>query len=192
MRWEQVKLQSEQYQEPIDWRTTTAVYSNYTSHHKCGLDNVEERAKELRGAAAIIYGGSMNRGRLDFFLAHGLTSAHGFSVVMPHLPTTLDKVRLIRTHWIAMLVLYIVQGRPFIDLASRIEPYQTAIEANSWDVIISKSTIVTEEHVPKVVLALLEAERDCGERDGLWRAVAAMTVDLVQERDDWEFVGLRS
>ncbi|RKP09233.1 hypothetical protein THASP1DRAFT_14538 [Thamnocephalis sphaerospora] len=148
-------------------------------------DNVDDRMHELFDAAVTAYGGCAQRENPDFFLAHGLTGAHAMRIVGPHLSAK-ERVRLVRSHWLFLVAAYIAQGRPGMDLATVIQRY-TDDKAYPWSKVMSSALSTDDEHVPKVVHAMREAEKTWGARDGKWRAIAALTVDKIKATDDWVF-----
>jgi hypothetical protein len=145
------------------------------------IDNVNERFQELFNAASIIYAGCAHNIQPDFFLVHGLTSAHAVSVVYPNLPVH-DQVRLLRTHWLFLLMVYIVQGRLPVNLAASIGKY-TDETKYTWPKIISGGIHTNDEHVTKTIYSMQCAEKAYGAADGQWRAIAALTEEKLRNNE---------
>ncbi|KAI8050245.1 hypothetical protein BDF22DRAFT_696244 [Syncephalis plumigaleata] len=149
-------------------------------------DNLDARLVELFETAVTAYVGSAHHQRPDFFMVHGVTSAHAMSVVYKRLPIT-ERVRLLRVEWLFLLLAYIVQGRPSLGHADEIlQPYQ---QDYPWQRIIAEAIAAKDQHAPKLVYSMMCAEKAFGEQNGRWRVAAALTTNAIRVNDDWEFTG---
>lgn len=114
-----------------------------------------------------------------------MTSAHAVRILYNRL-TVKDKIRLLRTEWLFLLIAYIGQGRPIVQVDKMLAPYQ---KDHPWSQIIEKSMDTDDQHVPKLVHAMRCAEYDYGEQQGRWRSTAALTTATIKREADWEFHG---
>ncbi|KAI9593136.1 hypothetical protein BDF19DRAFT_415775 [Syncephalis fuscata] len=148
-------------------------------------DNVDARLDELFNAAVTVYAGTAYENQPDFFLLHGVTSLHATRVLYNRLPIK-ERVRLVRAEWLFLLVAYIGQGRPIIQLDQMIEPYR---HNHPWSQIIAESMATDDQHTPKLVYAMKCAEQAYGDKHGQWRATAALTTATIKSQKDWQFHG---
>lgn len=143
-----------------------------------GRAGLRTRATELQILAASLYAGSYRPGEevmLDFFLMHTLTSSlflHGYVELLdPHYAAS-----LLRGKFALDLVYYIAHGRPCLNL----EQFSTYPDLLSWDQIISKAIASEDDHVPKVIRALIHAshyDRMPVFSSKIYQAMASLTVD---------------
>jgi hypothetical protein len=150
------------------------------------LDNADARLVELFETAVTAYVGSAHHQRPDFFMLHGVTSAHAMCVIYKRLSMA-DRVRLLRVEWLFLVLAYIVQGRPSLGHADDIlQPYQ---QDYPWQRIIAEAIATSDQHAPKLVYSMKCAEKTFGEQNGRWRLAAALTTNAIKTRHDWEFTG---
>jgi len=122
-----------------------------------GKMGLRARATELQILAAALHAGSHRAAEeiiLDFFLMHTLTSS-----LFLHCYVELLEPRyaasLLRGKFAADLIYYIAHGRPYLN----IEQFKSYPKLLSWEQIISKAIASEDDHVPKVVRALIHAYR---------------------------------
>ncbi|KAI9591716.1 hypothetical protein BDF19DRAFT_453987 [Syncephalis fuscata] len=98
--------------------------------------------------------------------AHGVTSAHAIRVLFDKLPVA-ERVRMLRVEWLLLVIVYIAQGCPSVDKIDAVmQPY---LHNYSWQKIIDEGIATDDQHVPKIVYSMKEAERLFGEQGGKWR-----------------------
>ncbi|KAK9764679.1 hypothetical protein K7432_007626 [Basidiobolus ranarum] len=158
----------------------------FANRWKLQDNNCSIKIAELFEAAVLLYAGTGSGRRIDFFIAHGLSSARGVNNVLPYLSKT-SRIALLRSHWLAMLSLYVTSGRPKL-VASSVTEYQSNI--SSWDECIDKGINSPDEHVPKMIRTLYMAHCDFGKNRTEYFKAAQMTIDIVKKTDDWEFQGV--
>ncbi|OLL26725.1 Oxidoreductase [Neolecta irregularis DAH-3] len=146
----------------------------YASKWSVDETNLEEKANELIHLAVVVFAGAQRPDKdlnLDFFLMHTLTS----SLFLPSYINALSKknaVKLLKAKFALDLAYWVSRGRPSIDLTVA----EKMGAKYSWDEIIKIGNESRDDHVPKVVRAAKFAEVRCGDKEGIYRGIAAMTV----------------
>ncbi|KAI9597699.1 hypothetical protein BDF19DRAFT_282545 [Syncephalis fuscata] len=135
-----------------------------------------------------MYIGSARNQLFDFFILHVITTCHAIDQFYSILAPPSLQLRLIRSLWLYLLVVYICQGRPPIDSATILEPFSDT-RLYSWPIIFNLALDHQDEHVPKLVKAMYSLEKKYGVCHGKWRATAAATVKLVTTENQWSFIG---
>ncbi|KAJ3138252.1 hypothetical protein HDU90_001214 [Geranomyces variabilis] len=143
--------------------------------------------------------------QLDFFLLHGLTSTYAVQQILQHhalRPLFKDQPqlqsRLLREEWMSLLVVYVTQGRPAIDLTRQITHHPGTVE-EAWDEITQMGIRTNDEHATKAVHSLrqwrqLVSEGE-GEQDMYLRAALAvkkmvMEIEIEDGMDNWNYKGV--
>lgn len=103
--------------------------------------------------------------KLDFFLIHGLTTAHGLAVLLrqPWIPIE-TKARLVE--WMGRLVLaaYLTFGAPafYIDEITEYRPKEDGDKKDPWAGLIKRAVHVNDDgHTSKFVRALIQGRDLC-------------------------------
>ncbi|KAJ1971790.1 hypothetical protein H4R33_007148, partial [Dimargaris cristalligena] len=131
--------------------------------------------------------------RLDFYLAHGVTSLFATHIIWPYLTDPYDRVRLLRLQLFGVAVIYVCQGRgrlvppadPTTPKAETKGPEKTTTTAAAWAKVQHECLSTDDDHVAKVVRALAYFGQVYGDPTGrYWRAARA-TVDRIHTTDDW-------
>ncbi len=143
-----------------------------------GPTGLRIRATELQILAAALYAGphcADKETMLDFFLMHTLTSSM-FLHYYVELLEPRHAASLLRGKFATDLVYYIAHGRPYLNL----EQFKSYPKVLNWDQIISKAIASEDDHVPKVIRALIHASRyDKAQVFPLetYQAIASLSVD---------------
>ncbi|ORY00471.1 hypothetical protein K493DRAFT_335313 [Basidiobolus meristosporus CBS 931.73] len=149
--------------------------------------NIEEKLRELTRTVTQIYASECLKGKSNIFLGHILTSSNAVKSLMPHL-STVDRTRLFRVYWLAVISHYIIQGRPHIHILQHTE-ISGAEQTAPWPVIIHEVLTNQDDKVPNLVRTLMWAEQENGFEDGLYRRAAEMTVNMTKEYE-WGVDGI--
>ncbi|KAK9761399.1 hypothetical protein K7432_013735 [Basidiobolus ranarum] len=147
--------------------------------------NAEQKLRELTRAVSQIYASECQKGRPNIFLGHILTSAYSVNSLIPHL-SPIDRTRLFRVYWLAVISHFIIQGRP--QILNHVNS-TTTTQPKSWPVIISEVLLSQDEKVPNIVRTLMWAEQENGFDDGLYRQTAEMTINMIKEYE-WGVDGI--
>ncbi|KAJ1650609.1 hypothetical protein IWQ61_008634 [Dispira simplex] len=153
--------------------------------------NLVEDLHRLTQAAVLVYAGRKTYSRLDFYLAHGITSLFATHILLPYLSDPNDQVRLLRLQLYAILVIYVAEGRGILALEDLLgyQPLQLSIDQKipgaTADYLRERALATDDDHVAKVVRALDYFEALYGFHEGLFRKAALKTVDLVVTTEDW-------
>ncbi|KAJ3169383.1 hypothetical protein HDU87_000658 [Geranomyces variabilis] len=142
--------------------------------------------------------------QLDFFVLHGLTSTYAVQQILQHRdlqPLFQDQPelqgRLLREEWMSLLVVYVTQGRPEIDLSRQITHAGTGEEA--WAEIRQLGIRTNDEHATKAVHSLWQWRQQFaeieGEPDMYLRAALAvkqmvMDIEIEDGSDNWNYKGV--
>ncbi|KAG2216498.1 hypothetical protein INT45_006843 [Circinella minor] len=122
--------------------------------------------------------------KLDFFLAHAVTSIYSIYIIFPYL-TPIQAELLLRTHFAQTLMFYVARGRPSLQL-DLLENYKSpqAVDNNKtpWLDVIQLALNAQEAHCIKVIRAIATAQTVYGNpssfgNDILLKA-AQVTVDI--------------
>ncbi|ORX92632.1 hypothetical protein K493DRAFT_316472 [Basidiobolus meristosporus CBS 931.73] len=153
--------------------------------YAAGIDT-ERKTREVVKAATQIYASECHKGRSNIFLGHILTSSYAVKSLLPHL-SSVDRTRLLRLYWLAVIAHYIILGRPHV-LNSAAE--MAGVEpSRSWPAIIHEVLSNLDEKVPNMVRTLMWAEEVDGFQDGLYRRTAEITVNIDKEYE-WGVDGI--
>ncbi|KAJ3147922.1 hypothetical protein HDU89_004996 [Geranomyces variabilis] len=143
--------------------------------------------------------------QMDFFLLHGLTSTYAVQQILQHhalRPLFKDQPqlqnRLLREEWMSLLVVYVTQGRPAIDLTRQITHHPGTVE-EAWDEITQMGIRTNDEHATKAVHSLRhwrqQVSESEGEQDIYLRAALAvkkmvMELEIEDGTDNWNYKGV--
>ena len=154
--------------------------------------------EELFVSIMLLYAGSgvrNNRYKLDFFLAHALTSTHAVFNTIQHLNRA-QAAKLIRAHIATSLVWFIARGRPNVDveaLSHYQSPSVSTNEFNPWLQVLDRALGYHEPHVIKVVRACAVGQMMYGHQYPIaWLKAAQMTLDHAGDssQGNWDFQGV--
>ena len=112
----------------------------------------------------------------DFFLCHLLTSSHAVRVFLPSAPAAWH-VPLVRQWWLFTLAVYVVQGRPALDLAT-VEEYD--LKGRDWpwaDTQALESKWCYDAHFVKAIRALKNAAETWGDPESFKLKAAVKFID---------------
>jgi len=159
-------------------------------------DGIQEALHELYEASVLAYGATAQRPdketiRIDFFLAHGLTSVLFVYILLPYLETK-NQIKLLREHFASVLCYYISRGSPqlHLDLLYNYVPKTLSSDPNPWLDIIKRALEIEECHIIKAVRSLLKAEQLWGAGEhNIFLKTAQVTVEGFQKYD-WSKGGI--
>ncbi|TPX43255.1 hypothetical protein SeMB42_g04790 [Synchytrium endobioticum] len=160
---------------------------------------INERVKELRNAVLQAFlsgaGSGTRPEKLDFFLCHGVTSAHALHCVIKflqeHLPDSLNmQVDMLRYYLQGILITCFAQGGVQIltNVVDQVKLDQDGDE--EWKRVFELAINNTDDHVPKAVCSFKHDELDYGFNEGLYLKAAKVTVARVPHSGCWEFHGV--
>lgn len=161
----------------------------------CLGDKLEQRMKELYEACMLVFAASGIRERgtkLDFFLAHAVTSIHAVHIMLPHINAA-EAASLLEAHAATTLAYYVSRGRPSLqfDLLAEYEtPLADKNALNPWLSIFNRALKAQEEHVIKVVRACAVGQIIYGSQtpfEQSWMKAAAVTLDI---DGNWDHGGI--
>ncbi|KAK9765696.1 hypothetical protein K7432_005767 [Basidiobolus ranarum] len=145
----------------------------------CGVDiNPVEKLHELTRIVTQMYASECRKNQPNVFLGHILTSSRAINSLIPHL-SSVDQTRLLRVYWLAVISLYIIQGRPHIQSHESDEMEVERLKA--WPSIIHQVLLSQDEKVPNLVRTLMWVETETKFNHGLYRNTAEMTVSMIKE-----------
>ena len=138
--------------------------------------------------------------KLDFFLAHAVTSIHSIYTILPYLSSIQAEV-LLRAHFAETLMYYVARGRPSLqlDLLSNYRSPQAVDESkNPWLDVIHLALKAEESHCIKVVRAIATAQTAYGNPSSFGNDIllnaAQVTVDIGGKSGipnvAWNFAGI--
>ncbi|KAI9490010.1 hypothetical protein BDB00DRAFT_839763 [Zychaea mexicana] len=208
------------------------VLSVLASAHKAGskiseyvaqwsIKDLKSSLQELYTQVMLLYASTGIRGnssqspKIDFFLAHCLTSIHAAHTLLPYL-TPLQAEWLLRGHLATTLVCYIGCGRPQVQPESLVKYEGTNIKSltslsavpdasdddtskTKWHEVIKRSLApeIQEPHYIKVVRALALGQvvfDDPPSLKDVWLKAAQLTMDVAErsagEISGWDFAGI--
>ena len=154
-------------------------------------EDLLDKVRELMILGVAVYAGPQRPDKevvFDFFLMHALTSSLFLPVFVQHLSPKLG-MKFLRGKFAMDLAHFAGRNRPKLHL----EQFTSTTEfTKSWKEIFELAMAHGDEHIPKVIRALKQAERwDPDETlgKGAYRAIASMTVENVitfaeKEKDD--------
>jgi len=162
------------------------------------VEGLNQGMRELFETCVLGFGATAQRPDkpailLDFFLMHGLTSAHFVKTLISYFPLKYS-LQLLRMHFATVLGYYISRGRPnlYPELLYNYTPIEfSEISEDPWQDVISRVIHVKNEvHVVKVVRALYVAEQKWGKGEhNMFLKTAQLTVDG-HEKYGWCFDGI--
>jgi hypothetical protein len=144
------------------------------------ITNPTKQFQESQALAATILvgadGKSGETGVYDFFLVHLLTSSHAVRVLLPLIPAEFQ-IPLVKQWWLLALAVYIVQGRPKVDVTKI-----TSIElkGRDWKLVEHQALIgehSLDSHYVKGVRALKDAAKTWGDSEELYLKAAVQFGD---------------
>ncbi|KAI8997754.1 hypothetical protein BDB01DRAFT_840897 [Pilobolus umbonatus] len=167
-------------------------------HIEENTKDVQKKFKELYILSLILLGAGGIRNdhpgdfKLDFFFIHCLTSAsfihHFLNKITPS-----ESVILLKAHFSSVLMFYLTQGRPHLNIDGLLnyEPSSTTA-SNAWLGVFDKSIQCQESHRVKTVRAcalgqILYGQHDDQHLNKAWLKVAQMAID---ESKDYNFSGV--
>ncbi|KAI9264160.1 hypothetical protein BDA99DRAFT_508588 [Phascolomyces articulosus] len=169
--------------------------------------DVESSMEELFISCILLLVGSGMRPqgiKLDFFLAHAVTSIHAIYTLLPYL-TPIQAELILRGHLAESLMFYVARGRPSIqlDLISQYKsPQAVDGSKNPWLDVLSLALNAEESHCIKAVRAIATAQTAYGspsfDDPHLLLKAAQVTVDVTGRSDQagraagqvWNFAGI--
>lgn len=145
-------------------------------------------------ATAVLVGSVMpkdgSRKDYDFFFVHLLTTSHAVRIILPLISPEYH-THLVKQWWLITVLLYIVQGRPEIDLSRFAE---RDIKAKGWDYVDEQARggkHSLDAHYVKGLRAMKAAKETWGDAsrgiDKYWLKAA---IALAEEFDGWGFSGV--
>ena len=138
--------------------------------------------------------------KLDFFLAHAVTSIHSIYTLLPYL-SSIQAELLLRSHFAQTLMYYVARGRPSLQLnllANYKSPQAVDDSKNAWLDVIQLALKAEEPHCIKVVRAIATAQTVYGNPssfgNGILLKAAQVTVDIAGKSSiasvAWNFDGI--
>ncbi|KAI0244783.1 hypothetical protein L0F63_002705 [Massospora cicadina] len=153
----------------------------------CNRENLLERSDDLAISTVKIFDGSYRQKTLDFFLLHALTGNHGVRTLMTILETK-DQIRLLNLNFMALAILFGVQGVPSIHSESSFEVIYDGISV-TWEELAKRASESNDSHVLKAVRNLRQLELTYGQMDGMFHRPAVRCVQDVLV-NGWCFEGI--
>ncbi|KAJ1966844.1 hypothetical protein IWQ62_002216 [Dispira parvispora] len=153
--------------------------------------NLVEVLHRLTLVTVLVYAGRKDYSRLDFYLAHAVTSLFATHILLPYISDPNDRVRMLRLQLYTILAIYVAEGRGILVLEEILgyQPLQLLVDQETpgtvADYLRERALATEDDHVAKVVRALDYFESLYGFHEGLFRNAALKTVDLVVTTDDW-------
>jgi hypothetical protein len=139
------------------------------------ITNPKKQFEESQFLAAALLvgtdGGGGKTGEYDFFFVHLLTSSHAVRILIPLIPAEFQ-IPLVKQWWLLALAVYIVQGRPLVDVDSI---RSLDIEGKDWKYVGNQALTgkqSLDSHYVKGVRALKEAADTWGDNEGLFLKAA--------------------
>ena len=158
-----------------------AVLEHWNAWH---LPNPKKQFEDSQYAAVALLVATHEHGSsrsYDFFLVHLLTSSHAVRILIPQVPAKFH-VALVRQWWLLTLAVYILQGRPKIELKS-ITDYDTQAKDWAW---VDKQGVEgkwsLDAHYVKGLRAMKEAAQTWGDCEHYYLKAACR---LGGEFDGW-------
>ena len=138
--------------------------------------------------------------KLDFFLAHAVTSVHAAYTILPYL-SPIQAELLLRAHFAETLMYYVARGRPSLQLnllANYKSPQTVEESKNPWLDVVHLALKAEESHCIKVVRAIATAQTAYGYPssfgDDILLKAAQVTVDIGGKSGipnvAWNFAGI--
>ena len=115
--------------------------------------------------------------RNDFFLLHGITSGWALNAVIKLIKDNNVKLDLVRTFILGILGLYIVQGRPKLDLDLRFEP---KVDGLSWEGLVQEALKLpdnSDEHIFKLLHVCKERASVNKDNDSMYKRAVRLVLD---------------
>ncbi|KAJ9059360.1 hypothetical protein DSO57_1003185 [Entomophthora muscae] len=160
---------------------------NLCSDWACTVDNVSEKTQDLTLGTVKIFDGSYRQGTMDFFLVHALTGNHSVCALMEILDAK-DQVRLLNLNFMALTILYAVQGVPSIHIDSSNNMVYEGL-STSWEELAARASESDDSHVIKAVRNLHQSEVKYGKMHGIFHRPAARCIKDVL-KNGWCFMGI--
>lgn len=105
-----------------------------------------ELLRELIQLSSLMLVTTHKRGnpQFDFFICHAVTSAYALRTILPFLRAKYH-MKLLRSHWLFVLAVYILQLRPQIkpDLVDEVQ-----LNGRGWDYVTAKALGTGEKEIP--------------------------------------------
>ncbi|KAJ7056047.1 hypothetical protein C8F01DRAFT_1062267 [Mycena amicta] len=155
-------------EQPKHGATLREIYSKWPFDLSSDTD-IHSKIDEALWQAALLLGGvspADRKPRVDFFLAHLLTSALALRPIVDVLTDPLHKAQLLQTYARSCGLLLLLRGTPKIDCSVvmnyPIAPKHSYPGSSAWFPILNNAGVHTEVHVVKVIRALFYSAQRYG------------------------------
>jgi hypothetical protein len=177
----------------------TQLIKEYALKFGVTYNNLYDRLKEAHESIILIYAASAQRPdknsvRLDFFFVHGVTSIYFMDLIFEIAESKKHCAVLLKAHFAAVLTYYITRGRPHLhpDLLFNYKSREEEVPTlNPWLYVIDQALRAKDVHVVKTIRSLMKADMKwTGEDTNKFLKAAILTIDNINDSDDWSFNGI--